>query len=137
MFSHIQGQEWNHTVGVFHGNDLLVVVEIVKERSEDSPAGIEFVVTDKVRVVTLEGVEDQRLVSLGDLKVGKAAAVGEVKLGDNGLHGETGQLGVHLGVDRLVGLHTDDKLVTRNVLEDTGGHVTELDTDLGLLLVEG
>lgn len=29
-----------HTVGVFHGDDLLVIIEVVKERSKDSPASI-------------------------------------------------------------------------------------------------
>lgn len=57
------------TVGVFHGNDILVVVQIMQERGEDSPAGIELVVTDKVGVVSLESVENKRLICLWDLQV--------------------------------------------------------------------
>jgi len=109
----------------------------VQKGSEDAPTGIQLVVTDEVGVVTLEGVQNQGLVSLGDLEVGEAAAVGQVQLGNHRLHGQTGELRVHLDVDGLVGLDTDDKLVAGNILEDTGGDVLELDADLGLLLVQG
>lgn len=88
-------------------------------------------------MVTLEGIQNQRFVCLGDLEVGEAAAVGKVEFRHHGLHGKTGQLRIHLNIYRLVGLHTDDKFVARDVLEDTRCHVAELDTDLGLLLVEG
>jgi hypothetical protein len=125
------------TVGVLHGDDLLVVIQVVQEGSEDAPAGIQLVVTNEVGVVALEGIQNQGFVGLGDLEVGEATAVGQVQLGDHRLHGETGQLGVHLDIDGLVGLNTDDKLVTGDVLEDTGSDVLELDADLGLLLVQG
>ena len=88
-------------------------------------------------MITLESIQDQRFVCLGDFEVGEAAAVSEVKFRHNGLHGKTGQLRVHLDVYRLVGLHTNDKFVARNVLEDTGCHVAELNTDLSLLLIQG
>lgn len=109
----------------------------MQERGEHAPAGIQLIVTNKVRVVTLEGVQDQGLVGLRNLEVREAAAVGQVQLGHYCLHGQTGQLGVHLNVDGLVGLDTDDKLVTRNILEDTGSDILELDADLSLLLVKG
>jgi hypothetical protein len=109
----------------------------VEERSEDSPGGVKLVVTDEVGVVTLEGVEDKSLVSLGDLKVRETTTVGEVELGNGSLHGQSGELGVHLDVDRLIRLDTDDELVTGDILEDSGSDVLELDTDLSLLLVEG
>jgi len=125
------------TIGVFHWDDLLVVVQVVQQRREHAPAGIQLVVTNKVGVIALEGIQDQGLVGLGDLEVGEAAAVGQVQLGHHRLHGQTGQLRVHLNVDGLVGLDTDDQLVTRDILEDTRGDVLELDTDLGLLLVQG
>lgn len=125
------------TVWVFHRNDLFVVVEVVQERRENSPAGIELVVTDKVGVITLESIEDKRFVGLGDLQVGEASAVGKIELGDNSLHGKTRKLGVHLDVDRLVGLDSDNKLVSGDVLEDSRSDILELNTDFGLLLVEG
>ena len=125
------------TVWVFHGDDLLVVVKVVQERCEDPPASIEFVVTDEVGVVALQCVENERFVCLGDLQVGESPSVGKVKFCDNSLHAETGQLGVHLNVNTLVGLHSDDKLVSWNVLEDTRGDILELDANLGLLLVQG
>lgn len=125
------------TVGVFHGDDLLVVIQVVQERGEDPPAGIQLIVTDEVGVVALQSIQDQRLVGFGDLEVGEAAAVGEVELSHNRLHGQARQLGVHLDVHGLVGLDADNELVARDVLENSGGNVTELDTDLGLLLVQG
>lgn len=126
-----------HTVWVLHGDDLLVIVEVVQERSEDAPRGIQLVVAHKVGVVALEGVQDQGLIGLGDLEVREAAAVGQVQLGNHRLHGQTGQLGVHLDINRLVGLNTNDQLVAGDILEDTRGHILELDADLSLLLVEG
>jgi hypothetical protein len=109
----------------------------VEKRSEDSPTGVKLVVTDKVGVVTLKGIEDERLVGLGDLEVRETTAVGEIQLGNHGLHAQARELRVHLDVHTLVGLNADDKLVAGNVLEDTRGNVLELNADLGLLLVEG
>lgn len=124
------------TVWVFHGDDLLVVVKVVQERCEDSPAGVEFVVTDEVGVVALQCVENERFVCLRNLQVGESPPVGKVEFCDDSLHAETGQLGVHLNVNTLVGLHSDDELVSWNVLEDSRGDILELNADLGLLLVE-
>jgi hypothetical protein len=125
------------TIRVFHGDNLLVVVKVVEQRGEHLPASIELIVTDKVGVVTLQGIQDQGLVGLRDLEVGEAATVGEIQLSDNSLHGESGKLRVHLDVNRLVGLNSDNKLVARNVLEDSRGNIAELNTDFGLLLVQG
>lgn len=125
-----------HTVRIFHGNDLLVVVKVVQERSEDSPACIKFVVADKVGMVSLQGIQDQGLVGLGDPEVREATAIREVKFRHNRLHGQAGQLRVHLNVHALVGLHANDKLIAGDVLEDARCHVTELDTNLRLLFVE-
>lgn len=87
-------------------------------------------------MVSLQGIQDQRFIGLGDLQVGESAAVGEVELGDDRLHRETRQFRVHLDVNGLVGLDSDDQLVAGNVLEDTRGHISELDADLGLLLIQ-
>jgi len=98
----------------------------VKERSEYLPGRIELVITDKVAVVALEGIEDERFVCLGDLEVRESAAVGKVELSHDCLHAEARLLGVHLDIDGFVGLDADDDLVARNVLEDTGGNVLEM-----------
>ena len=66
-------------------------------------------------MVTFERVKNQRLVSLGR----DAAAVGQIKFRCNGLHAQIRKLGVHLDVHRIVWLHSNDKLVTRDVFEDT------------------
>lgn len=109
----------------------------MQERGEDAPGGVQLIITNEVGVVTLEGIQDQGLIGLRDLEVREAAAVGQVQLGHYRLHGQTRQLRVHLDVDGLVGLDTDDQLVAGNILEDTRSHVLELDANLGLLLVEG
>lgn len=127
----------NLTIGVLHGHDLLVIVKIVEQRSEDPPAGIQFVVSNKVRVVALERVKDERLVGLGDLEVGEATAVRQVELCDDGLHAEAGQLRVHLDIHALVGLHADNQLITWDILKNARRDILELDADFGLLLVEG
>lgn len=136
----VQRSIWSKTkltVWVLHRNDLFVVVEVVQKRGENSPASIELIVTDKVGMVTLESIKDKRFVSLRNLQVREAAAVGKVKLGDDSLHGKTRKLGIHLDVNRLVGLDSDNKLVSGDVLEDSRSDILELDTDFGLLLVEG
>ena len=125
------------TVGILHRDDLLIRVEIVEQRRENTPAGIQFIVTDEVRMVALEGVEDQGLVGFGDLDVGEAAAVGEVEFGGDGVHAEPRQFRVHLDVDGFVGLDADDEFVAGDVFEDARGDVAELDADFGLLFVEG
>ena len=124
------------TIGVLHRNDFLVVVEIVQKGRKDAPASVKLVVTHKVGVVALEAVEDQRLVRFRNLEVRESSSVGEVELRDNGLHAEAWQLGVHLDVDTLIGLDAHNKLVPRNVLEDTGCDILELNPYLGFLLVE-
>lgn len=125
------------TIWVFHGDDLLVVVQVMQERSEDAPAGVQLIVTDEIGVVTLEGIQNQGLVCLGNLEVGEATAVGQVQLGHHRLHRQTGQFRVHLNVNRFIGLNPNDELVAGNVLEDARGDVAELDPNFGLLLVQG
>src|SRR4029434_367770 len=71
-----------------------------------------------------------------DLEVRESSAVGQIELGNNGLHAQTRKLGVHLDVDTLVGLDAHDKLISGNVLKDTRSDVLELNSNLCLLLVE-
>ena len=125
------------TVGVFHGGDFLVVIQVVQEWCEDPPAGIEFIVAYKVRVIAFERVQNERFIRFRNLEIREAAAIGEIQLGDDCLHTQAGQLGVHLDVDGFVGLYPDDEFVARNVLEDARSDVLELYSDLRLLLVEG
>ena len=70
-------------------------------------------------MITFERIKDQRILSLEDSKVREAVAVGQVKTRCNGLHAQTRQLGVHFEVHRFVWLHSNDKLVTRGIFEDT------------------
>ena len=88
-------------------------------------------------MVALEGVQDQSLVSLGDLCLGEPALVGQVQLGRDRPRDQARRLGVELHVDGLGGLDSDDQLVTGNVVKDAGGDVLVLDSDLHLGFVEG
>lgn len=63
-------------------------------------------------MVALESVQDQGLVRLGDGGIGKSVLVSEVELGRDGSGGESGSLGVHLHVDGLRRLDSDDELVS-------------------------
>lgn len=74
------------TVGILHGRNLLVVIEIVEERGENPPTRVKFVVTYKVGMVAFQCVEDQRFVGFWNLQIGEPAAVGEVELRDHSLH---------------------------------------------------
>ena len=125
-----------HTIRILHGHDFLVVIQVVQQRREDPPRSIQLVVSHEVGVIALHGIQNQALVGLWDLQVGKAPSVGEVQLGDDGLHAQARELGVHLDIDGFVGLHANDQFVAGDVLEDARGHVFELDADFGLLLVE-
>lgn len=108
----------------------------MQERSEDPPAGVQLIVAHEIGVIALQAVENERLVSLGDLEVGESSPVGQIELCDDGLHAEARKLGVHLDVDTLVGLNAHDKLIPGNVFEDARSHVLELHADLSLLLVQ-
>lgn len=114
----------------------LVVVDPVENGSKDLPGNVELIVTDKVRAVALERVEDKSLVRLGNLDVGEAVLVGHVKLDRNSLGDKTRKLVVELEVDGLVRLDTKNELVADNVREDARRNVLELDTDLDLGLIE-
>ena len=109
----------------------------MQQRAEDPPRCVKLVVTDKVGVVTLERVENERLVSFRDLEVREAATISQIELRDDSLHAEAGKLRVHLDVHTLVRLHADHEFVAGNVLKNPRGNVLELDADLGLLLVQG
>ena len=48
-----RGKERSLTIRIFHGRDVGVVVQVVQERREYPPAGVQLVVTDEVGVVAL------------------------------------------------------------------------------------
>jgi len=108
----------------------------VQQRSENPPTCIQLIVADKIRVVTLQSIEDKCLVCLWDFEITETASISEIKLSDRSLHTESRQLRVHLNIDTLVGLDANNKLIAGDVFEDTAGDVLELDSYFGLLLVQ-
>lgn len=108
----------------------------MQQRGKNSPTGIQLVITNKVGMVTLQSIQDQSLIRLGDLEITEATPIGKIKLSHGRLHTKTRKLGVHLDVDTLVGLDADDKLITRNVLENSAGNILELNSNFRLLFIQ-
>jgi hypothetical protein len=108
----------------------------VQDGREDLPRDIELVVTDKVRVVAFESIKNEGFVGLGDSGVGETFGIGEVELDGNCACGETGELGVHLHVNGLRRLDSQNELVSGDVVEDASCRVLELNSNLDLGLVE-
>jgi hypothetical protein len=101
------------------------------------PSDVELIVADKVGVITLERVENKRLVRLWDLVVGEPPLIRQVHFGRHRVRVQARHLCVHLQVNRLGGLDADDELVARDVFEDTLSDVLELDTNFHLGFVQG
>lgn len=87
-------------------------------------------------MVALESVQDEGFVRLRDLCTLESALVGQVEFNGDGSGLQSGSLGVHLHVDCLVGLDSDDKLVSRDIGEDSRSDVLVLDSDFDLGLVK-
>lgn len=101
------------------------------------PSHIQLIMPHKVRVISLQRIEDQSFIRLWDLCVREAPLVRQVHLSRHRPSVETRSFGVELQVDRLGGLEADDKLVAGNVLEDALGDVLELDADFDFGFVQG
>jgi len=109
----------------------------MKDRREDLPRHVKLVVTHKVRMVALEGVEDESFVRLGDLRIGKSLRVGHVELDRDGTCGKARQFGVHFHINRFVRLNPEDELVSGDIGEDALNGILVLNPDLDLALIQG
>ena len=98
---------------------------------------IELIVAYKVGVIALEGVEDKRLVRLGDLIVRETPLVRQVHLGWERARGQTRLLGVQLQVHGFGGLNAQNELVATDVFENTGGDVLKLKSHFHLGVIQG
>lgn len=87
-------------------------------------------------MITLQRVQDQALVSLGDLRVREPPLVGQVHLRRDSACLETRSLGVELEVHSFSRLDAHDELVPADILEDALGDVFELNTDLDLGFIQ-
>jgi hypothetical protein len=88
-------------------------------------------------VITLDSIQDERFIRLGNLRIGESVLVRKVEVGGNGVERKSWRLYVHLHVDCFVWLDTEDDLVSHKIRKDTLGGILELYTDLDLGLVEG
>ena len=88
-------------------------------------------------MVTLERVEDERLVRLRDLVISEPPLIRQVHFDGHRVRIQARNLCVHLQVHRLGGLDAEDELVARDVLEDTLSDVLELDPHFDLGFVQG
>jgi hypothetical protein len=90
----------------------------------------------KIRVITLKRIKDESFVSLGDLGVREPPLVCEVHLRRHRAGVQTGGFGVHLEVDSLGGLDSDNELVAGDVLKDALRDIFELNTDFDFGFVQ-
>lgn len=123
-------------VKIYTGKMFSVNPVLIRLRT-DLPRYVEFIVAHKVGVVAFEGIQYECFVRFGDLGIGESSLVGEVHLGGHGAGVQAGGLRVELQVDSFAGLDTDDEFVASDILENTLGHVFELDADFDLCLVQG
>ena len=111
-------------------------VNPVQNRSEDLPCHVKLVITDEIRMIALECVEDERLVCLWDLRLGESLLIGHVELHRDGTCGEARQFRVHLHPDRFRRLDAEDKLIATDIVEDPLDGVFILNPDLDLAFVQ-
>ena len=113
-----------------------LTIDPVEDRGKDLPSDIQLIISHKVAVITLESIKDQCLVGLWDLGIGESVLVCQVELGRDGSGDQTRGLGVELHVDGFRRLDSNDELVSCDVLEDSGGDILVLNSDLDLGFVE-
>ena len=102
----------------------------------DLPSDIQLVVTDKVRMITLESIENQTLIRFRDLRIRKPPLVGQVHLSWDRTGVQSRCLRVQLEVNGFRRLNTHNEFISGNILEDTLGDILELNTDLDLGLID-
>lgn len=88
-------------------------------------------------MIALECVKYKCLIRLRNLRIAEPTLVGEVHLSGQGSSNETRRLRVHLEIDSLRRLDADNKFITSDVPEDTGGDVLELYANFNLRFVQG
>ena len=81
-----------------------LTIDPVEDRGKDLPSNIKLIISYKVTVITLEGIKDQSLVSLGNLGLGESVLVGQVEFSGDCTCLESWEFRVHLHVDCFVGL---------------------------------
>lgn len=101
------------------------------------PGNVEFIVTNKVGMVTFQGVQDQSFIGLRNVSVGETPLVSEIHFGGDGPSIKTRLLGVELHVDGFGRLYAKNELVTGDVLEDTLSDILVLDTNFHFGFVQG
>lgn len=100
------------------------------------PSHIQLVISHKISMVTLHSIKNKRLVRFWDRDLSKSSFVRQIHVNWDGTSVKSGRLGIKFQVDRFRGLDSNDKLVSRNILEDSLCDVLELNSDLNLGLVQ-
>mmetsp|Transcript_9038 Transcript_9038/g.25336 ORF Transcript_9038/g.25336 Transcript_9038/m.25336 type:complete len:544 (-) Transcript_9038:129-1760(-) len=121
----------------------VVLLQLLEQRREKRPRGLELVAADEEPLVPVDDVEDEALVGVRELDVVRALVL-QVQLAVVQAHAQPRDLVVDLEVDGLFGLNADHELVGLLVqvaavlpAEDVARHVPELHPDLGQPAVEG
>lgn len=71
-----------------------------------------------MKILAADDVEDKALVRVGKVEVVKTVLVGEVEVSLGHFEAHSRTLHQHLHVNRLIGLHADDKLVARGFTKE-------------------
>ena len=87
-------------------------------------------------MITLQRVENQTVVRLGNLGLCEPLLVRQVHLRGDSSGVQSRRLSVEFQVYRFRGLDTDDEFVPGDILEDTLGNIFELNSDLYLGFIE-
>jgi len=99
---------------------------------EDLPSNIQFIVAYKVGVVSLKGIQDQRLVRLWDVDLPESTLVRQVHVHGNSTGVQARSFCVQFEIHRFRWLDTNHEFVSRNFFEDTLSNILKLDSDLDL-----
>lgn len=108
----------------------------MKNGGEDLPSDIQLVITNKVRVIALESIENESFVGLRNVGVRESLLIGEVKFNRNSTRVEPRKLVVHFEVYSFIGLNAHHKLVPRDIGENTLRSIFVLHTNFDFGLVQ-
>lgn len=111
-------------------------LQLSQHGCHDPPRLLQLIRPHKVLPITLQDVQEKAFVRVGDANIFVALGVGEIEVGEQGVHGQTGLFGHQLEVDAFVRLHAQDQFVAKAIEgEEVAGDVSELDPDFALALV--
>ena len=100
-------------------------------------ASLNYLPSYEMPLVSTKHIEDQSFVCIRKANVSVASSVREIQLALQGFKGHSRLLSHGFDVHGLIRLKANDKLITTALpAKDVPGNITELDTNLGLSLIQ-